>query len=87
MNKIIIINALLALFSMPATVQAQEKVIEPHGGDKALLDFVDRNMCYPKSAKENGIEGRVIVSFYVETDGRLNNLSITGPVFMLVLSP
>lgn len=29
MNKIIIINALLALFSMPATVQAQEKVIEP----------------------------------------------------------
>lgn len=81
-----IITALFAVFAV-LTANAQHSDGEPYeiwprfpGGDKALLDFVDRNMCYPKSAKENGIEGRVIVSFYVETDGRLTNLSIAKSV-------
>ena len=46
------------------------------GGDKALSDFIKRNMRYPKSAKGTEIEGRVHVGFYVETDGSLTNLSI-----------
>ena len=50
------------------------------GGDKALLDFIKRNMRYPKCAKEKKIEGRVLVSFYVETDGSLTNLSIAKSV-------
>lgn len=50
------------------------------GGDKALLDFIKRNMCYPKCAKEKKIEGRVVVCFYVETDGSISNLNITRSV-------
>lgn len=50
------------------------------GGDKALLDFIKRNMRYPKCAKEKNIEGRVLVSFYVETDGSLTNISIAKSV-------
>ena len=50
------------------------------GGDKALSDFIKRNMIYPKCAKEKNIEGRVLVSFYVETDGSLTNLSIAKSV-------
>ena len=50
------------------------------GGDKALSDFIKRNMRYPKSAKKKGIGGRVVVTFYVETDGRLTNFSIAKSV-------
>ncbi|MDE5998789.1 MAG: energy transducer TonB [Bacteroidaceae bacterium] len=46
------------------------------GGDKALFDFIKRNMHYPECAKEKRIEGRVIVSFCVETDGSLTNINI-----------
>lgn len=81
-----IITALFAVFAV-LTANAQHSDGEPYeicpcfpGGDKAVLEFIKRNMRYPKSAKENGIEGRVIVSFYVETDGRLTNLSIAKSV-------
>lgn len=46
------------------------------GGDEALFDFIKRNMRYPECAKKKRIEGRVIVSFCVETDGSLTNVSI-----------
>lgn len=81
-----IITALFAVFAV-LTANAQHSDGEPYeicprfpGGDKAVSEFVKRNMRYPKSAKEKGIEGRVIVSFDVETDGRLTNLSITKSV-------
>ncbi|MDE6721815.1 MAG: energy transducer TonB [Bacteroidaceae bacterium] len=50
------------------------------GGDKALFDFIKRNMHYPECAKEKRIEGRVIVSFCVETDGSLTNINIAKSV-------
>lgn len=54
------------------------------GGDEALLDFIKSNMRYPQIAKEKRIEGRVVVSFYVETDGSLTNLCITKSVDSLL---
>ena len=81
-----IIAALFAVFAV-LIANAQHADGEPYeicprfpGGDKALLDFIKSNICYPKCAKEKGIEGRVIVSFYVETDGSLSNLSIAKSV-------
>ena len=41
------------------------------------MEFINKNMRYPKIAKEKNIEGRVVVSFYVETDGSITNSSIT----------
>ena len=77
-----IITALIAMFAI-FTANAQQANWEQYeicprfpGGDKAVLEFIKRNMSYPKSAKGKGIEGRVVVSFYVETDGSLTNLSI-----------
>lgn len=60
------------------TISTHPYEISPHfpGGDKALLEFIKNNMCYPKIAKEKRIEGRVIVCFYVETDGSITNPSI-----------
>ena len=61
-------------------VESYEIIPRFPGGDKALSDFIKRNMRYPKSAKKKGIEGRVVVTFYVETDGRLTNFSIAKSV-------
>ena len=35
------------------------------GGDKACLDYIKKNMCYPEEAKKKGIEGRVFVQFVI----------------------
>ena len=77
-----IITALFAVFAA-LTANAQHADGEPYeicprfpGGDKAVLEFIKRNMRYPQNAREEGVEGRVVVSFYVETDGSLTNLSI-----------
>ena len=42
------------------------------GGQSALFEYLNKSIKYPVVAEENGIQGRVIVSFIVERDGRLN---------------
>ena len=39
------------------------------GGEQAMLDYVAKNVVYPKEAQEKGISGRVFVGFIVEKDG------------------
>ena len=46
------------------------------GGKQALNELLRTNLEYPKIAHENGIAGRVIVSFIVEKDGSLSNIKI-----------
>ena len=43
------------------------------GGLEALYKFVQDNMRYPQMAAENGIGGKVYVSFEVDTDGTVQN--------------
>ena len=43
------------------------------GGYAALNEFIRKNLKYPAICRENGIQGRVIVSFVVEKDGRIAN--------------
>jgi periplasmic protein TonB len=45
-------------------------------GDKALFKFLGENIKYPAIARENGIEGRVIVKFVVSRDGSIQNASV-----------
>jgi len=61
------------------TVYAKDEVeVMPKfpGGDKALQKFLQDNIVYPKSARESGIEGRVLIKFIVEKDGSLSNFTI-----------
>ena len=37
------------------------------------MQYIARNIKYPKIATENGVQGRVIVRFIVEKDGSLTN--------------
>ena len=39
------------------------------GGVPELMKFLQKNIRYPSLARENGLEGKVIVKFYVDTDG------------------
>jgi len=44
--------------------------------EQKMLEFIYRNITYPTVARENGIEGMVVVSFVVETDGSLSDIMI-----------
>lgn len=46
------------------------------GGEVAFSKFLASHIRYPKVAKENGTEGRVIISFVVETNGALTNIKV-----------
>ena len=46
------------------------------GGDAALLKFIGEHTTYPDIAKENNIQGRVIVRFCVTAKGGVSQVSI-----------
>ncbi len=46
------------------------------GGDAALLTFIAENTQYPEVAKENNIQGRVIVRFCVTSKGTVDRVSV-----------
>ncbi|WP_184546674.1 M56 family metallopeptidase [Mucilaginibacter sp. FT3.2] len=50
------------------------------GGVEALGKFLSANIKYPANAREKGIEGRVICTFVIETDGSLSNIKISRGV-------
>jgi TonB family protein len=55
---------------------AVEEMPEFPGGDIELLKFIAENTVYPQVAKENGIQGRVIVRFCVTKNGGISQASI-----------
>ena len=46
------------------------------GGINAMFDFIQKNVKYPESAKDKGIEGKVYVQFVVEKDGNISDINI-----------
>ena len=46
------------------------------GGNAAMMRFLSDNIKYPTEAQEKGTEGRVIVNFVVEKDGRLSDFNV-----------
>lgn len=85
---------LLAAAGMTATAQAQtaqapaaqtkqaqpERAAEFPGGEKAMYEFIAKNLVYPESAMENGIEGKVIVEFVITADGSVANPKIVRKI-------
>ena len=50
------------------------------GGQSALLQYLSSNIKYPVVAEENGIQGRVIVTFVVEKDGSITDVRVVKSV-------
>ena len=59
------------------TIYNVVEVMPSYPGDMAeCYMFVARQMHYPEEAEEKGIEGRVLIRFVVEKDGRLTNFEV-----------
>ena len=83
------LSVLAILFTINTTATAQnkktsnDKVFEKvedmpefPGGEQAMMDFVAKNVQYPKEAMEKGISGRVLVGFIVEKDGSISETEV-----------
>ena len=93
--KKFIIMALMALFGL-TTVSAQktvvakknqkvfdvvEKMPEYPGGQAALFEYLNGNIKYPDDAAKKQIEGRVLVTFVVNTDGSITDIEVFKKAF------
>ena len=56
--------------------QIVEEMPSYPGGDKALMEYIAKNIKYPQIARESGIQGRVFVGFVVEPDGHVSNVKL-----------
>ena len=50
------------------------------GGAGALMKYLSENIKYPVVAQENGVQGRVVVSFVVERDGSITDVKVARSV-------
>ena len=93
--KKFIIMALMAVFGL-TTVSAQKTVVakknqkvfdiveqmpEYPGGQAALFEFICKNVKYPDDAVKKKVEGKVFVTFVVDTDGKITDVSLMRKVF------
>ena len=93
--KKFIIMALMAVFGL-ITVSAQKTVVaqknqkvfdiveqmpEYPGGQAALFDYLSKNIKYPADAEKKKVEGKVFVTFVVDTDGKITDVSLMRKVF------
>ena len=62
--------------------QVVEEMPEFPGGMGECMKFLSKNINYPSISQENGVQGRVIVQFVVNTDG-----TIVEPVVMRGVDP
>ena len=46
------------------------------GGEVKLMEFIAKNINYPKEAIEKGIEGRVFVGFIIDVDGSVTDVKL-----------
>jgi protein TonB len=58
-----------------------EQMPEYPGGMQAMLDYLSANIKYPADALKQKVEGRVIASFVVETDGSVSDIKLHKKVF------
>ncbi|MET4074696.1 energy transducer TonB [Hymenobacter sp. UYCo722] len=59
----------------PAVV-APDRPTQPVGGNQAFFDWVEKNQQYPLLARQRKIQGKVIMEFVVQSDGRLTDARI-----------
>ena len=50
------------------------------GGEAALMKYLSSHIQYPAMAQENNVQGRVVVQFVVEKDGRVGEVKVVRSV-------
>lgn len=59
---------------------AEESPIFAGTGLNDLFEYFNNKMVYPETAISKGIEGRVVISFIIDTDGKMKNFIIKQSV-------
>lgn len=57
-----------------------EEMPQYPGGFSAFMDYLSKSIQYPVVAEENGVQGRVICSFIVDTDGSISDVTVVKSV-------
>lgn len=83
-------KALLSVFVFIGTGLAFAQTSKPNkvvpvaqyyqGGHDSLYAFINRNVVYPPYAKRNRVQGEIILSFTLESDGSVKNVKCTKDV-------
>jgi len=58
-----------------------EKMPEYPGGQAALFEYLSTNVKYPVDAEKQKIQGRVLVTFVVNTDGSITDIEVVKKAF------
>ena len=68
--------------SMHSEILQDKREVAPEfpGGFNALVEFISKNLKYPKVCQESWIQGRVVVKFTVKSDGSIDNVRVPNPV-------
>ena len=80
------LSMFIVLFICAISLGAQNvfKVVDKNpefpGGKKALTEFIVNSIKYPKVAQECGIEGKVLVDFFINVDGSISNIKLSQGV-------
>lgn len=53
-----------------------EEMPEYIGGQVAMGKFIEKNLQYPKFAKDNGISGKCFMKFVITPDGNIGNILV-----------
>ena len=78
---------------IPEDVHTSAEILPEYPGGRDAFDrYLQRSVKYSEEAKKNGVDGKVILSFIVEKDGRLTDIKVrrdlgfgTGEEVMRVL--
>ncbi len=62
-------------------VRFAEQMPEFVGGIEALYEFLQKNLEYPQAARENNVQGTVLIEFVVERDGSVSNVKVAASLF------
>lgn len=68
-------NAVIEDNTVYDMVAIQEPASFP-GGDAELYKFLAKNIQYPTVEKENGIQGKVYLTFVIDKDGSITNVEV-----------
>jgi protein TonB len=60
----------------PQIVTFAEQMPQFEGGQEEMMKYLQKNLNYPPVARENGIEGRVVLQFVVGTDGKISQIEV-----------
>lgn len=58
----------------------EEVMPEFPGGPQALMDYLKANVIFPKIAEEEGIQGKVVVSYVIDVDGSVTDVQVVQSV-------